>query len=73
MRGCVLKIKIQTCRGAGGMLPGENFRNFEMPWTTFHEFSWQLHACFSKNNDAQIWPKIKNNILKNNPGRDLES
>ena len=41
-RGCVLKMKIQTCRGGGGggMLPRENFRNFEMPWTTFHAFSW---------------------------------
>ena len=34
MGGCVLKIKIQTCRG------GVRFRNFEMPWTTFHAFSW---------------------------------
>ena len=22
------------------MPPRENFRNFEMPWTTFHAFSW---------------------------------
>ena len=34
-----LKIKIQTCRGVRGMLPWEIFRNFEMPWTTFHAFS----------------------------------
>ena len=34
--------RIQTCRGegSGGMLPREHFRNFEMPWTTFHAFSW---------------------------------
>ena len=28
---------------------------------------------FYKNNEAQIWPKIKNNWRKNNPGWDLES
>ena len=25
--------------GSGSMLPRENFRNFEMPWTTFYAFS----------------------------------
>ena len=38
--GCVLKIKIQTCRGVRGNAPPGNLRNFEMPWTSFHAFAW---------------------------------
>ena len=37
--GCVWAVKIQTCRGSGGMLLPENFRNFGLRWTTFRAFS----------------------------------
>ena len=39
-RGCVLAVKIQTCRGVRGHLPRVNFRIFGLPWTTFRAFSW---------------------------------
>ena len=72
--GCVLKMNgYKLVGGSGGMLLRENFRNFEMPWTTFHAFSWwrkrerqrrvatRIFISFYKN-EAQIWPKIKNNV-----------
>ena len=40
--GCVLAMKIETLKGgggSGGMLPRENFRSYELPCTTFREFS----------------------------------
>ena len=41
------------------MLPRENFRNFEMPWTPFHAFSW--------------WRKrerqCRDNVIENNEAR----
>ena len=60
MGECVLKIlRYKLVGGSGGMLPRENFRNFEMPWTPFHAFSW--------------WRKrerqCRDNVIENNEAR----